>query len=200
MEFVWIRHGMTEGNRSKKYIGGQTDEGLCKDGEAELFFEKERGLYPQVDIVYVSPMRRCLETADILYPDVKKQVVEGFRECDFGMFENKNAQELEMVAEYQEWLLGNGQAAFPGGESPQGFCERSVRALLRLLEKEKVPERAAFVVHGGTIMAVFSTLDEEKKGFYDYHVENGSGYFCKAMYEEGKLKQQQCRMLEKHKF
>ena len=56
-----------------------------------------------------------------------------------------------------------------------------------------------FIVVFG-IMAVFSALDEEKKEFYDYHVENGSGYCCKVMYEEGRLKLQQCRMLEKHKF
>ena len=32
MEWIWIRHGMTQGNREKRYIGGQTDEGLCGDG------------------------------------------------------------------------------------------------------------------------------------------------------------------------
>ena len=35
---------------------------------------------------------------------------------------------------------------------------------------------AAFVVHGGTIMAVMHALYEEKKDFYNWLVENGSGY------------------------
>lgn len=195
MEFIWIRHGMTEGNRFKKYIGGQTDEGLCEIGKADLLAGKKRGLYPQADVVYVSPMKRCLETAELLYPDTKKHIIDGFRECDFGMFENKNAQELEETAEYKAWLAGNGKAAFPGGESPQSFCERSIRALLRILKTEKLPERSAFVVHGGTIMAIFSALDEEKKGFYDYHTDNGCGYLCEVSYEAGRLRLYNCRPL-----
>lgn len=184
MEWIWIRHGMTEGNLKKRYIGGRTDESLCEMGRSMLLDGKEKGLYPQADIVYVSPMKRCLETAEILYPGIQKVVIEGFRECDFGMFENKNAKELETSREYQTWLLGNGKAAFPGGEAPQEFCARSVLALKDIFQKQEKEEkkqgRAAFVVHGGTIMAVFSELSEEKKGFYDYHTENGNGYLCEV--------------------
>ena len=41
--------------------------------------------------------------------------------------------------------------------------------------KENV-ESAAFVVHGGTIMAVLEQLAEEQKDFYHWQVENGGGY------------------------
>ena len=43
----------------------------------------------------------------------------------------------------------------------------------RLLEDGA--DNAAFVVHGGTIMAVLSELAEDKHEFYHWQVENGGG-------------------------
>lgn len=192
MEFFWIRHGMTEGNREKRYIGGRTDEDLCEEGKRALLAKKAAGSYPMVDKVYVSPMKRCLETAAIIYPDIKPTIIPGFRECDFGEFENKNAKELSDEPAYQKWLLQNGscEAPFPGGETPQQFCERSVAALNELLCSQPMPEKTAFVVHGGTIMAVFSVLDQEQKSFYEYYVDNGCGYQCSAKLTGGERSDQ----------
>ncbi len=50
---------------------------------------KAAGEYPEADLVFVSPMRRCLETAEVLYPGQEPVVIEEFRECDFGLFEGK---------------------------------------------------------------------------------------------------------------
>lgn len=196
MEWIWIRHGMTKGNMEKRYIGCRTDEGLCDAGRRMLLEKKALGLYPQADVVYVSPMKRCLETAEILYPDAEKRIVPGFRECDFGLFENKNYQELSGQPAYQAWIDQNGKAPFPGGEDPAAFGRRSVEALQELLGEEGLCHgRAAFVVHGGTIMAVFSALDEKPKGFYDYQVENGGGYWCRAERLGGVLAFCSCRKL-----
>ena len=95
-----IRHGMTEGNREKRYIG-KTDEGLCDEGRRILERRKAAGEYPEADLVFVSPMRRCLETAEVLYPGQEPVVVEEFRECDFGLFEGKNYRELTGNVHYQ---------------------------------------------------------------------------------------------------
>ncbi|MBO5093955.1 MAG: histidine phosphatase family protein [Lachnospiraceae bacterium] len=187
MEFVWIRHGMTKGNKEKRYIGGRTDEPLCEEGRKKLREKAAAGVYPHVEKVYVSPMIRCLETADIIYPHVEKQIVPGFRECDFGLFENKNYKEMADLPAYQAWIDGNGKEAFPQGEHPEAFNRRSLDALLALAEAGELAERSAFVVHGGTIMAVCSQLDAAKKEYYDYHVENGCGYFCEAERTTGGL-------------
>ena len=42
----------------------------------------------------------------------------------------------------------------------------------------------AAVVHGGTIMAVMHALYEEKKDFYNWQVENGSGYLVSVSEKE----------------
>ena len=66
MKWVLIRHGKTQGNLEYRYIGSRTDESLCPQGIAEL----KQKQYPAVVRVFVSPMKRCLETAAFLYPGV----------------------------------------------------------------------------------------------------------------------------------
>ena len=82
---IWlIRHGMTEGNRYQRYIG-VTDEPLCEEGRELL----EKFTYPKPQAVFVSPLKRCLETAAILFGDPKVRIIDQLAECDFGEFENK---------------------------------------------------------------------------------------------------------------
>ena len=69
MSWILIRHGMTEGNKERRYVGCRTDEPLCAEGTARL----EKQAYPEADRVFVSPMKRCLETATILYPTIKAE-------------------------------------------------------------------------------------------------------------------------------
>ena len=85
-----IRHGKTYGNTLGRYIG-VTDEPLCEEGKKEL----EQRTMDTVELLFVSPLKRCLETADILYPYAKQVKIPEFAECNFGEFENKNYQELK---------------------------------------------------------------------------------------------------------
>ena len=96
MEITLIRHFMTQGNIERRYIG-TTDEPLQPG-------QPVRRRYPAAGAVAVSPLRRCMETAERIYPDVKKYVCRELRECDFGMFENKNYEELKDHPDYQRWL------------------------------------------------------------------------------------------------
>ena len=195
MELYWIRHGMTKGNAERRYVGGRTDERLAEAGKKEIERRVAVGLYPQADTVFVSPMKRCRETAAIIYPDAVWTTVEGFRECDFGLFENKNEEELKGLAFYEDWIHADEGAAFPGGESPALFTERCVKALQELAGSGKIGDRAAFVVHGGVIMSILSTLDEKQKGFYGYYAENGWGYRCRMTWENGKMVIRDCQPL-----
>ena len=64
-----IRHALTQGTIDGKYIG-HTDEPLCDEGKAQLKDIMENyGEYPQVDAVFSSPLKRCIETAQTIYPD-----------------------------------------------------------------------------------------------------------------------------------
>lgn len=186
-ELILIRHGKTAGNLLGRYIGSRTDEPLCDEGREELAGKQ----LPEVERLYVSPMKRCVETAEILWPEFdrkKMQKVTDLRECDFGDFENKNYKELSGNGDYQAWIDSNGTLPFPNGESMDAFKSRCLEAFARIVEDVSGAEqewiasgktgifRAGIVVHGGTIMAILEQYGYPKAAYFDYQVKNGCGY------------------------
>ena len=164
MTIYLIRHGMTDGNREKRYIG-RTDEPLCAEGIAALC-----SLYaPECAHLIASPMRRCLETCEILYPEQKPVICSDLQECDFGDFEGKNHFDMDGDPAYQAWIDTGGMGDFPHGESPAAFKARCASAFQMLMAG--MDGTAAFVVHGGTIMAICEAFCGGQ--FYDYHLPNG---------------------------
>lgn len=158
------------GNLRGAYIG-RTDEPLCDEGIAEL----EAKEFPKADIVISSPMKRCIQTADIIYPDVPILIYNDLRECDFGDFEGKNYSELNGNANYQAWIDSGGELPFPNGEAHNAFTDRCCNAFLRAVS-ENEGKAIAFVVHGGTVMSVLERFAVPKKGYYDYMIKNGCGF------------------------
>ena len=187
MKLILIRHLKTPGNEKRQYIGS-TDEDLSEQEVLNFKKKCKQASYPQVQQVIVSPMKRCIQTAELIYP--KNQITQEvlLKECDFGIFEGKTCEELKDRAEYQAWLDSDGTIAFPDGKEPKEFRSRCVRGMRRQVNrlcKENV-ESAAFVVHGGTIMAVLEQLAEDQKDFYHWQVENGGGYRMLVDEEEWK--------------
>lgn len=56
IQLYLIRHSMTAGNLKKRYIG-RTDESLCPEGIVLLESYIQKNIYPEVQRVYVSPMK-----------------------------------------------------------------------------------------------------------------------------------------------
>ena len=72
--------------------------------------------------------------------------------------------------DYQKWLDSNGELPFPNGETHEDFKNRCKEGFF-----ESLTERdTAFVIHGGSIMAIMQKLFGGN--FYDYQVKNGCGY------------------------
>lgn len=213
IQLYLIRHSMTAGNLKKRYIG-RTDEPLCPEGIALLESYIQRNVYPEVERIYVSPMKRCVETAELIFGDrvLKANVTDGessqnnraeskseqiqedllrdnfrkiekLRECDFGIFENKNYKELSGCPEYQAWIDSGGTMTFPGGENPDEFRKRCVCGFDKIIKecRRDQIERVAIVAHGGTIMSIMDRYARGENGqpdgsYYDYQVKNGEGY------------------------
>ena len=182
IELYLIRHGMTLGNVEHRYIGRQTDEPLSEDGRQQL--EKRKDQWAQVcrtwdmPYVFVSPMLRCRQTAEILFPKIPQIEIDPWREMDFGEFEGKNYIELQKNPNYQAWIDSNGTLPFPGGESREEFKRRNVTGFQKAVNGclRNGISLAALVVHGGTIMNVMEEYADEDRSFYDWHVQNGKGY------------------------
>lgn len=175
MRTALIRHGKTQGNLEGRYIGCRTDEGLCPAGMKELREKMAEKKYPPVQRVFASPMRRCLETARLLYPAVPLLIIPDFRECDFGDFEGRNYEELNGRPDYQAWIDSNGSLPFPHGESQAQATERIVGAFDRLLPALRALP-CAVIAHGGTLMAIMSVYARPKRDYFSYQVKNGEGF------------------------
>lgn len=197
MELLLIRHFPTPGNRLRQYIGS-TDEAL--DREAIDHIKKKLGefaqLYPEVDCVVASPMKRCVQTAKLLFPDSEILLCPEMRESDFGDFEGKTYDELKDHPVYQQWIESGGMTAFPNGESRAKFQKRCVSGMEKMMNLllERGCSRAAVVVHGGTIMSVLSGFDPENREFYHWQVENGKGF--KVFVDESSWRQGEKQFLK----
>ena len=161
MKIALIRHGTTEGNYKKRYIGS-TDEPLADTKSLDLN-------YPTCDIVVASSLKRCIETAEFIYPNKEVKICPDLSECNFGDFENKSYEELKDNADYIKWLKSNGTLPFPNGEAHEDFKARSVSGFYSSLEGNE--KSVAFVIHGGTIMAIMQHIFGGS--FYDYQIRNG---------------------------
>lgn len=196
MQITLIRHGCTAGNLEHRYVGS-TDEPLTEQAKEMLQSRQKNMKVP--DILYVSPMKRCRETAQLLYPNTEQRIADGLRECSFGDFEYKNYIELDGNADYQAWLDSGGTLPFPGGESREAFAQRCCRAFegCCLEAMEKGCDSIAFVVHGGTIMAVMERFARPQKSYFEWQVKNAEG-FCGILHihSAGDLYDQQHQLEE----
>lgn len=172
MSLLLLRHGKTLWNQQGRYLG-RTDLPLSPEGAAEL--SAWTGNPPGK--IFTSPMLRCRQTAEILFPDRQSEPVPGWEEMDFGIYEGRTWKELadDPKSGYQAWVDGGCLAPIPRGGDKAGFCRRVTEAFRRLAEEGSLDD-AALVVHGGTIMALLEAFGEPRRLFYDWHCGNGEGW------------------------
>lgn len=187
MKILLIRHGRTKGNMEHRYVGS-TDEALLL--ESEVWIKENRERYPKPDQLFVSPLQRCVRTAELLYPEAEMQIEPELRECEFGAFEYKNYIELQGNADYQAWIDGGGVSGFPGGESRAEFTARCSRAFAECCSKaeRKADMLLGFVVHGGTIMALLDQFSEPHKEYFSWQVKNTEGFLCEFLMDGDQIR------------
>lgn len=171
-----IRHGHTQGTQEKRYYG-QTDLAVTQEGLEELAQKRDKGGYPPLEglEVFVTPLQRTHQTLQALYDQVEHQVLEGFAEVNFGIFEMTCYEEVKEDPQYQEWVSGDYLSNVPpGGESFHQFRQRVVAEFHRLVKEGR---NALVVAHSGTIAVVMDHLfPGEQAHFYAWAPEPGEGY------------------------
>lgn len=171
-----IRHGMTESNISGAYIGSKTDAPLIKEGIAALKDMRRDFNYPKADLVFSSPLLRCVESAKILYPNKDIITIDDIKEFDFGDFEGKTPAELEGRPDFIAFT--SGKASAPNGESSEDLVKRLCLGLNKMvrimMQKEKT--EAAVLMHGGTIMMLLAACGLPQRHTAEWQCSFGEGY------------------------
>lgn len=174
-----IRHATTEGNLAGQYIG-HTDLDATEMGLQQIdALKEEYGGYPEVDAVFSSPLKRCLQTAKRIYPDKEPIVLEGLSEYDFGEFEGKTADELKDIEAFQTWLAGtHPETPLPFGESQIGFNTRICETFMKIVNGvlQSGVKSTAVVTHGGVIMALMAEFAMPEAPMHEWLTPNACGY------------------------
>ena len=176
MLIYFLRHGLTEYNAEKRYQG-QRDISLSAAGRAML---RKADIEPKT--VYITPLCRTRQTAEVLFPTAKLVVVDGLKEMCFGSFEGRNFIEMEKDPEYQAWVQANCESSCPDGERKADFSDRICRTFAQLVDKALAAgeQRLVILAHGGTQMAAMERFALPRRDYYDWCGPNAGGYVLDA--------------------
>ena len=153
------RHGETDWNREGRFQG-HADQPLNRTGRAQAVDLSVALMAEQLAAVYSSPLRRALETAEVLAAShgLEPVPVDDLREVDVGSWSGLTRAEVEehFPAQFTRWL--NYGQGWEDGETYEEMGRRAVDALLRLAAAHD-GERVLAVTHGGPIRAAFAFAD-----------------------------------------
>lgn len=155
-----IRHALTQDNLDGVYAG-RTDSPLCQDGKDQLSEAKKSYIYPEADFVFTSPLKRCIETAEILYPHIKPIVMDDLTEYDFGEFEGQTADVLhEKQPLFDRWIRGEEGIKPPFGESNEDFTKRVCNCFCKMVDGivKSGAEKTVIITHGGVISTILANF------------------------------------------
>ncbi|MDQ0256357.1 alpha-ribazole phosphatase [Evansella vedderi] len=179
MDLLLIRHGITEWNLQKRYLG-HTDIGLA-EGELSKLDPLKLALRNQsYHAVFTSDLKRCKETAHYLGIGTHLKEDARLREMNFGEWEGKTYGELKSKPEYQRWLRDWEQHATPNGESWSEFTSRLdsfLEDLIQCGEIAKINTNQPIVVitHGG-VVRYFLWKFKAVHSFWDLPIKPGQAF------------------------
>ena len=171
-----IRHGRTQANEEGLYVG-RTDLPLSPGGLNALLALREKGGYPTAGRFFTSPLMRCRQTLEVLYPGCRQEVVEGLAECDFGRWEGRSAASLQQDASFRDWIAGK-RAEIPEGEDAAVF-QRRVTAAFEELVRELMragDTEAVVCTHGGVIMMLMAAYALPRAPMHEWAADDGCGF------------------------
>lgn len=169
MDIILIRHGETFDNVKMQF--STKDVVLTDRGRKQIENIKPIVDTLSFDRVYVSPLKRAIETMKIL--GLEGEGEERIREVDFGLFEGNTYEDLKVKFPEEVKLWSNDFMNYivPEGESIKLAYERVTPFLGELVKKK---ENALLVCHDGVIRIALSWVFDNPDFFFKFKTDNGS--------------------------
>ncbi|MCE5196791.1 MAG: histidine phosphatase family protein [Negativicutes bacterium] len=184
-QLVLLRHGKTEANLRHLFCG-QTDLPLAASGRQLLQAATAAGVYPPVEQVFCSSMRRAVETAAILVPNLTPILLSDLREYDFGDYEGFSHQQLQDRADYTDWVNDDiGEISPPHGENRTQFMRRALRGMQQIAAACAAAgtKTALLVTHGGIIASLLLRWFPGQQNYGQWQPQPGYGYLLQITYD-----------------
>jgi broad specificity phosphatase PhoE len=156
MEILLARHGETDWNRESRFQG-HADPALNDLGRQQAGELAEALAGEELAAVYSSPLRRALETAQVIAArhGLDAVPVGGLREVDVGSWQGLTRDEIEQrfPEQFHRWLdYGQG---WDDGETYEEMGKRAIVALQELAARHD-GNRIVAMTHGGPIRAALA--------------------------------------------
>jgi broad specificity phosphatase PhoE len=139
-KLILARHGETMWN-VEKVFRGRADVGLDEVGirQAELL-GKYLGNW-KLEAIYSSPVKRALDTANIVarYQKVSARIAEGLTDFDFGEWQSLSEQQVRRLYPdlFNEWHNNPDKVRMPGGESLEDGRRRAVEVVNDIVSRHQ---------------------------------------------------------------
>ena len=168
---IWlVRHAQSEYNKDKLFTGWHDPE-LTDHGKHKAHDLKEELYTVKFDHVYSSPLKRALQTANIIIDDKEIIVDERLKERSYGDWSAKNKEEVKSIeGEANYYAARRGwETSPPNGESLKDVSIR-VKPFI-----DSLPNVGNILVvsHGNTIRAIsvlFGINSEENVSTFEIKV------------------------------
>lgn len=173
----FISHGACEEIRKGAYIGTKDVE-LSAEGIEELKKLDSEFDYPGTPVIFTSPLKRCLQTCEIIYPSIKPIVIDQLRECSFGEWEGMTAEDLSKKEDFKKWLAGDTSVKPPKGESSADFTRRVCNIFRDIVDGliKTGNTNCVIVTHGGVIMTLLSVYGLPQAKPFEWTMGDGCGF------------------------
>ena len=189
--FFLMRHAKTDANVDDRFIGsGSPDENINAEGRIEAmnvgnFLKDTIG---KLDVVYCSPMLRCVQTADevIRIAGGKKIIEPMLTEVDFGSWEGVKRSELP-TDEYEKYVKDQCYC-IPGSKDTYSKSQERTKSFLQKLMTTNAlrGENVLVITHKTIGRILMQTIEEnENQHFRSIPMENAS--LRKVVVKDGKM-------------
>lgn len=165
-----VRHGATTLSAEDRFAGS-TDVELSDEGRGQAGRLAQRLAGESLSAVYASPMKRTIETANIVARPhgLVPQLADGLREIDHGRWEGMRRSEVEHAfsEEYAAWEADPFTFAPRGGESGLNVLARALPVVREIVVRH-AEEILLVVSHKATIrLLISSLLGFDARGYRD---------------------------------
>lgn len=167
MNIILVRHGQTDWN-VRDLLQGRTDIELNENGKAQAVETAQKLLNENIDVIYVSPLKRTIETAQQINKTRNLNMIIDNRliERGFGDYEGKSKVEFRKYWNFETNICDCNV------EPIKELFFRTYSLLKEIVETYKNTNKTILLVtHNGVNLAVTSILNGFASNIFDYNLK-----------------------------